>query len=111
MLEEKRKSSRKASLTRCVVDRLFSHGAPMQSRVINYSDKGLMIELDDDFSPGDAVAVKFEEEAVESVVFGGSICVGMVRWCARQEGMFGALYEAGVELANHYSNRAAPLDS
>lgn len=83
----------------------------MPSRVINYSDNGLMIELDADLAPGDAVAVKFEGGAVETAVFGGSICIGMVRWCTRQDGLFGGLYGAGVELANHYLNRAAPLST
>ena len=108
-MQEKRKSPRKASLTRCVVDRLFSHDEPVPSRVINYSDHGLMIELDYPLPPGDAVAVQFPVDATEVSVYGGSTCIGMVRWCAPQDGLFDAMYGVGVELANRCSKRALPL--
>lgn len=108
MIAEKRKSMRKALLTRCLVDRLFVHEAPVHSRVINYSDNGLMLELDCQLPPGDAIAVQFPPDAVENSLFGGAVCVGMVRWCARQDGYFGALYGVGVELANSLSNRVVP---
>lgn len=98
-------------MTRCAVDRLFAHDSPVPSRIINYSDKGLMIELDYQLSPGAAVAVKFETDAVEAAVYGGSICVGMVRWCAKQEGNFGALYGVGVELAHRLSKRGPSSQS
>lgn len=105
-MEEKRKSPRKASLTRCVVDRLFARNSPVPSRVINYSDHGLMIELDYQILPGESVAVRFSPEDVEAVTYGSSICIGMIRWCDKQEWHFGALYGAGVELANMSSKKA-----
>lgn len=102
-MEEKRKSPRQASLTRCMVDRLFAHNPPMPSRVINYSEHGLMIELDYQVLPGEAVAVKFSPEDVEAVAYGYSVCIGMVRWCNRQGDSFDALYGAGVQLASRCS--------
>ena len=107
-MEEKRKSPRKASLTRCLVDRLFAHNPPMPSRVINYSEHGLLIELDYQVLPGEAVAVKFSPEDVEAVTYGHSVCIGMIRWCDRQEGRFGALYGAGIQLAARCNMQVAP---
>ena len=108
MFDEKRRSPRKASLTRCLVDRLFVHDAPKHSRVVNYSETGLMLELDYQLPPGDAVAVQFSPEAEENAVFGSTICIGMVRWCAKQDGYFGAHYGVGVELANSFSRQVVP---
>lgn len=104
-MEEKRRSPRKASLARCVVDRLFAHDAPVPSRVINYSENGLMVELDYQLPRGEAIAVKLSPESVEADAYGSSICVGMVRWCDRQEGYLGACYGVGVELANYFPKR------
>ena len=84
---------------------MFRHDAPVTSRIINYSDNGLMIELDCYLPPGDAIAVHFEAEAAEAEMYGSSTCIGMVRWCAKQECQFGALYGVGVELANRFSKR------
>lgn len=110
-MQEKRKSPRKASLTRCRVDRMFSQDASVQSRVINYSDTGLMIELDHHLPPGDAVAVQFSPDDVEAKLYGSTTCIGMVRWCARQEGTFGGLYGVGVELANRYRRNAVSVSA
>lgn len=107
-MEDKRKSPRKASLTRCVVDRIFAHKASIPSRVINYSDHGMMLELDYQLFPGEAVAVKFSSDAVEVAAYGCTTCIGMIRWCDRQEGRFGAFYGAGVELANRSQKRVTP---
>lgn len=106
-MQEKRRSPRKASLTRCSVDRLFSYDEPVPSRIINYSKNGLMIELDYSLPPGDALSVSFPPEAEETRVFGSSTFIGMVRWCAKQDGEFGALYGVGVEYANVFANRKA----
>ena len=105
MVLEKRKSSRKASLTRCSVDRLFTHGNPVPSRVINYSANGLMLELDYPLPPGDALAVMFESDAEEVAEFGCTRCIGMVRWCAPQQGEFGGMYGVGMELASRYTRK------
>jgi len=102
-VQEKRRSPRKPALAGCAVDHLFSSREPVTSRVINYSDNGLLLELDHSLSPGDAVAVKLFPDTPVNAVHGIPVCVGMVRWCARQEGSFGALFNAGVELATRIS--------
>lgn len=106
-MQEKRRSPRIASLTRCRIDKLFSHEEPVSSRIVNYSENGLMLELDCNLAPGDAIAVQFDADAVEAAVYGSLTCIGMVRWCARVESSLGALYGVGVELANKFSNRSA----
>lgn len=68
----------------------------------------MMLELDYQLLPGEAIAVKFSSEAVEAAAYGCTICIGMIRWCDRQEGRFGAFYGAGVELANQSQKRVAP---
>lgn len=102
-MQENRKSPRKASLSRCHVSRLFSKESSMPSRVINYSGRGLMIELDHQLPPGETVAVQFGPNAAETALYGSSRCLGMVRWCARQEGTFGGFYGIGIELASHHA--------
>lgn len=98
-MQEKRKFPRKASLTKCIVERLFSFDAPVPSRIINYSCNGLMIEFDYPLPSGDALSVTIPSEAEESRICGSTTCVGMVRWCARQEGQLEALYGVGLEFA------------
>lgn len=98
-MDEKRRSQRRASLTRCRVDRLFSREKPFAARVINFSENGLMLEQDYPLRPGDPLTVLFEPDAPEVPILGSSTCIGMVRWCVQQEGNVGALYGVGVELA------------
>ena len=96
---EKRKSPRKASLTRCTVDCLFLRDNHLDSRVVNYSDDGLMLELDYPLKPGDAIKVHFSIDTQECIEYGKDCCIGMVRWCAQQNGSYSAIYGVGVELA------------
>lgn len=98
-MNENRKSPRKATLSMCMVKRLFSKEQLNTSRIINYSDKGLMIESDVQFRPGDAITVHFSSEAQKETPFKSDSCVGMVRWCAQQDGSLGGYYGVGVELA------------
>jgi hypothetical protein len=102
-MQEKRRFPRKASLTKCIVERLFSYDAPVPSRIINYSCTGLMIELDYCLPSGDALSVTISPKAEETHIFGSITCVGMVRWCAQQEGQLGDLYGVGLELAGPHS--------
>jgi hypothetical protein len=98
-VEEKRISHRRASLTRCTVERCFASNEVMPARMINYSESGIMLEMDYDFSPGDAVKVQFAPSAEEKRFFGKSCCLAMVRWCKPQDGSCGGFYGVGVELA------------
>jgi hypothetical protein len=61
-----------------------------------------MIELDYPLPPGDALAVTFDPGTEEASVFGCTRCIGMVRWCAPQQGAFGGMYGIGMELASRY---------
>lgn len=95
---EKRKSPRQATWTPCTLYRMFSKGASVPSKVLNFSENGLMLELDYLLPRGTAVKVQFAENAAEIAYFGNTTCVGMVRWCVKQDGAFGGMYEVGVEL-------------
>lgn len=100
---DKRKSPRKASLTRCTVDCLFLQDNHLDSRVVNYSDDGLMLEMDHPLKPGDAIKVHFSVGTQERIQYGKDCCIGMVRWCAQQNGRNFAIYGVGVELAKGVS--------
>ena len=106
-VEEKRISRRRASLTRCTVEKCFFGNEAMPSRLINYSDSGLMLEMDYPLSPGDAIKVQFDSDAEETRVFGKNFCLAMVRWCKTQEGSCGGFYGVGVELARQMPRRYA----
>ena len=96
---EKRKSQREASVSLCIVDRLFSKEQSLHSRVINFSENGLMIESAHPLPPGAVLTVRFDSTAPEVSVFGRQTCVGMIRWCGRRDGIDGGSYGLGVELA------------
>lgn len=98
-MTEKRKSPRKAILSNCMVKRIFLKEQLFSSRIINYSTNGLMIESDVQFRPGDAVSIHFSPEIQKETSFFSDACLGMVRWCAQQDGLHGGLYGVGVELA------------
>ena len=102
-MQDKRKSPRKASLTRCTVDCLFLKDNNLDSRVVNYSDDGLMLELDHPLKPGDAIKIHFSTDTQECIEYGKDCCIGMVRWCAPQNGSYSAIYGVGVELAKGVS--------
>jgi hypothetical protein len=58
----------------------------IDSRIINFSNKGLMMELDVPVMPGDAVKVQFSRNSQERVELGKDYIIGRVRWCAPQLG-------------------------
>ena len=60
---DKRKSARKASLERCSVELYTSDKGPFPSRVVNYSDRGLMIEMDRPLTQGEPVKILFRPGA------------------------------------------------
>jgi len=104
---DKRRSLRKVSLTKCTVERLFTNDDSLTSRVVNYSDNGLMLELDYYLQPGDAIKVRFPTDTPPAEEFPNASCIGMVRWCVRQEGSCCGMYGVGVELANQAPRRYA----
>ena len=95
---EKRRSPRKTILSKCMVKRIFLKEQLFSTRIINYSANGLMIESDVPFHPGDAVSIHFSPEIQKETSCFSNACLGMVRWCAQQDGGYG-VYGVGVELA------------
>lgn len=102
---DKRKSARKASLERCSVELYTSDKGPFPSRVVNYSDRGLMIEMDRPLTQGEPVKILFRPGAENARRLGETYCVGMVRWCAPQEGQFSSRYGVGLEMAQASARR------
>lgn len=96
---EKRRSPRKAILSKCMVKRIFLKEQLFPSRIINYSINGLMLETDIKFRPGDALTIHFSPEIQKETSFFSDTCLGLVRWCTPQDGFFGGLYGVGVELS------------
>ena len=97
---DSRRSPRRASLTRCTVEKCFSENGEIPSRTVNFSATGLMLELDYPLSPGDGIKVFFAPDAEEASLYGTCCCLGMVRWCRTQDGSCGGFYGVGVEFAN-----------
>ena len=96
----KRKSPRKASLERCSIELYAAEKGPYESRVVNYSVCGLMIETDHPLTKGEPVKIRFRPETENAQRIGETYCVGMVRWCAPQEGLYSGMYGVGVEMAS-----------
>lgn len=95
----KRKSPRKASLERCRVELYSSAKGPFESRVVNYSDTGLMIEMDHPLTKGEPVKILFRPGDETARRIGENYCMGMVRWCAPQDGLYSSRYGVGLEMA------------
>lgn len=104
---DSRKSPRKASLSRCMVEKCFSRDGEIPSRTVNFSATGVMLELDYLLRPGDAIKVRFAPGVEEAGFYGASCCLGTVRWCRPQDGSCCAFYGVGVELANQAPRRSA----
>lgn len=102
---DKRKSARRASLEPCSVELYASSKGPFASRVVNYSDRGLMIEMDHPLTRGEPVKILFRPGAENARRLGETYCVGMVRWCAPQEGLFSSRYGVGLEMAGASARR------
>jgi hypothetical protein len=98
-MNDKRKSPRKASLEPCSIELYASVNGPFESRVINYSTGGLMIELDHPLAKGEPVKIRFRPDMENAQRLGETYCLGMVRWCAPQEGFYSGRYGVGLEMA------------
>ena len=61
-MNDKRKSQRKAILYTCMVKRIFLKEKLIRSRIVNYSDNGVMLESDVNFRVGDAITIYFSTE-------------------------------------------------
>lgn len=101
-MPERRKFTRKASLARCFVERLFASSDRFQSRVVNYSDKGLMLDLDYPLELGDPIRIRFETSSEGGAQTLTECCVGVVRWVARQHDGLSGLFGVGVELIDAF---------
>lgn len=97
-MTEKRNAPRKASLEPCSIELYASGKGPFPSRVINYSTDGLMIELDHPLIKGEPVKIRFRPELENAQRLGETYCIGMVRWCAPQEGRYSGMYGVGVQM-------------
>jgi hypothetical protein len=106
ILQDKRRSPRRASLNRCVVERCFSKNEKIPSRSVNFSETGFMLGMDYPVKLGDVIKVQFSKDADETQMYGKSVCVGIVRWCKPQDGSCCGLYGVGVELANRFHGTA-----
>ncbi|WP_084435453.1 PilZ domain-containing protein [Desulfomicrobium escambiense] len=103
-MHEKRRYPRSAALLTCAVEKIFHNDKKVQSKVINQSQQGLRIESDYKFLPGDALKIVVYEDSFDIDATKQDYCIGMVRWCARQDGCCGGLYGIGVELAVRSKN-------
>lgn len=102
---DSRRSPRRASLTRCTVEKCFSQDSAIPSRTVNVSATGLMLEMDYPLSPGDAIKIQFAPDAEEASFYRTNCCLGTVRWCEAQDGSCCGFYGVGVELASQVSRR------
>jgi len=82
-----------------MVKRIFFKEQLINSRIVNYSVNGLMLESDVAFRPGDAVTIHFSPEIQKETSFFTDTRLGLVRWCTPQDGFYGGFYGVGVELA------------
>ena len=104
-MQDKRRSRRRASLALCSVEKCFSQDGTIPSRSINFSDTGLMLEMDYPLNPGDAIKVQFSPDAEETRALGKNLCLGTVRWCRTQDGSCGGFYVVGVEMVSQAPRR------
>jgi hypothetical protein len=98
-MTDKRKSPRKASLEPCSIELYASDNGPFESRVVNYSTDGLMIEMDHPLTRGEPVKIRFRPGTENAQRVGETYCLGMVRWCAPQDGQYSGRYGVGLEMA------------
>ncbi len=96
---EKRKSTRRVSLERCTVQFYGSNTGLLETRVINYSETGFMLEMDHPLEQGMPVKIKLDRNTSTSKALGQDFFVGMVRWCFRQEGDLTGMYGVGIEMS------------
>lgn len=100
-MTDKRRFPRKVILSNCMVKRIFLKEKLLSVRVVNYSISGLMIESDVKFRPGDAIAIHISKDMQKKASYLADICLGLVRWCSRKDGICGEFYGIGIELEMH----------
>lgn len=98
-MDEKRKSPRKKIFYTCMVKRIFLKEKLIRSKVVNYSENGVMLESDVRFRVGDAITIYFSLEIQREIKSFSDASVGLVRWCTQLDGLQGGFYGVGVELA------------
>jgi hypothetical protein len=96
---DKRRANRHATLTPCHVKAITSQIVVAPLRIINHSRGGIMLELDSSLAPGEFVDVFFSRDARHATGYMMSSCVGRVRWCRRQEGLYEGRFGVGLELS------------
>lgn len=96
---DQRKFPRKASLEPCSIELYASANGPYYSRVVNFSAGGLLIEMDQPLTKGQPVKIRFRPETENAQRIGETYCMGMVRWCAPQQGLYSGRYGVGLEMA------------
>jgi hypothetical protein len=59
-----------------------------------------MVELDTPLRLGEYVDIHFSKSARESTGRALLSCIGLVRWCRREDGLYGGRYSIGMELSS-----------
>jgi hypothetical protein len=96
----KRKSPRHATLSPCLVKPIFSYKSYIPLRIINHSRGGFLLELDTSLQPGEYVDIRYTPGASENIGMPMMTnCYGLVRWCRRQDGLYGGRFGVGLELS------------
>lgn len=96
-MHEKRQHPRHASLERCSVEHyLQKKEFSFNSRIINYSEGGLMLESDYSLPEWAPVRINLDHGSDVQEEVGDGTLVGVVRWCAEQEGSYSGFYGIGV---------------
>ncbi|NLW80134.1 MAG: hypothetical protein GXY42_00430 [Desulfovibrionales bacterium] len=97
---EKRQYPRHASLERCGVEHFLQKDEfTFESRIINYSAGGLMLESDYPLPEWTPVRIRLNHGSDVQERTGNGILVGVVRWCAEQDGSYSGSFGIGVAFA------------
>ena len=97
---DKRHFRRHATLAPCFIKPIFSYRSYIPLQIINHSRGGFLLELDTSLNPGEFVDMRYTPEVCESAGMPlMTSCYGVVRWCKRQEGLYGGRFGVGLELS------------
>ncbi len=97
-MNEKRKWPRVASLELCEVSPYTPGSSPLESRIINYSYTGILLESDYPLRKGETVSVQLTSYPQEKDLGALTMRVGKVRWCSRQADSLSGTFHIGVEM-------------
>ncbi len=98
-------------MSACSLERYSLEGTPIPSRVLNASERGLLVELDQPLVKGEPVRIRFRPESENVQPAGETSCMAMVRWSAQQDGRFSGMYAAGLEIAPKGKQGKQPVPS